>query len=235
MRILGQRRFLTPLSITLVLALGGCRCSPSDSDTASKGTNVFQKVTGDDVESDRSQWDQVYAQDKYVYGKEPAGIVVENVDILPVGRALDIAMGEGRNAVFLAKKGFVVDGVDLSEVAIRKAKRLARESKVEISTVNADLNTYQIKPETYEVILNIQYLQRSLIPQIKRGLKRGGVVVFENQTVDQLKLPGSSGIRRDYLLNPGELKELFKEFKILHYTETNDGKEAVARLVAMKP
>jgi tellurite methyltransferase len=235
MRNHGQRRFLAPLSIALVLTLGGCRCAPSDSDTASKGTNVFQKVTGDDVESDRSQWDQVYDQDNYVYGKEPAEIVVENVDILPVGRALDIAMGEGRNAVFLAKKGFVVDGVDLSEVAIRKAKRLAHESKVEIVTINADLNTYQIKPETYEVILNIQYLQRSLIPQIKRGLKRGGVVVFENQTVDQLKLPGSSGIRRDYLLNPGELKELFKEFKILHYTETNDGKEAVARLVAMKP
>ncbi|MBS1961595.1 MAG: methyltransferase domain-containing protein [Bdellovibrionales bacterium] len=219
----------------LLLSLAGCQCSPSESDTASKGTNAFQRVTGDDVESDRSQWDQVYAQDAYVYGKEPAEVLVENIDILPVGRALDIAMGEGRNAVFLAKKGFVVDGVDLSEVAIRKAKRLAKEAKVEIATINADLNTYQIKPETYEVILNIQYLQRSLIPQIKRGLKRGGVVVFENQTVDQLKLPNSQGIRRDYLLNVGELKELFKDFKILHYSEKNDGKQAVARLVAMKP
>lgn len=160
---------------------------------------------------------------------------MENVDILPVGRALDIAMGEGRNAVFLAKKGFVVEGVDLSEVAIRKAKRLAKENKVEILTIAADLNTYQIKPETYEVILNIQYLQRSLVPQIKRGLKRGGVVVFENQTLDQLSLPNSSGVRRDYLLRAGELKELFKEFKILHYSEKNDGKQAVARLVAMKP
>lgn len=192
-------------------------------------------MTGDDVESDRTQWDQVYDQEGYVYGKEPAEVLIENVDILPVGRALDIAMGEGRNAVFLAKKGFVVDGVDLSEVALRKAKRLAKESKVEIVTTVADLNTYSIKPETYEVILNIQYLQRSLIPQIKRGLKRGGVVVFENQTLDQLSLPNSSGIRRDYLLQAGELKELFKEFKILHYSEKNDGKQAVARLVAMKP
>lgn len=191
-------------------------------------------MTGDDVESDRSQWDQVYKTDGYVYGKEPAAVVVENVDILPLGRALDIAMGEGRNAVFLAKKGFAVDGVDLSEVAIRKAKRLARENKVEIATIVADLNAYAIKPEAYEVILDIGYLQRSLIPQIKRGLKRGGVVIFENQTTDQLKLPNSGGIRRDTLLNPGELKELFKEFKILHYSEKNDGKQAVARLVAMK-
>jgi len=192
-------------------------------------------VTGDDAESDRTQWDQVFDQDVYVYGKEPAEVLMEHIDILPVGRALDIAMAEGRNAVFLAKKGFVVDGVDISEVAIRKAKRLAKENHVEITTINADLNTYQIKPETYEVILNIQYLQRSLIPQIKRGLKRGGIVVFENETVEQLKLPKSGGIRRDYLLNVGELKELFKDFKILYYSEKNDGKEAVARLVAMKP
>lgn len=197
--------------------------------------SVFQKVTGDDSEADRSQWDQVYNQENYVFGKEPAELLMEHVDILPVGRALDIAMGEGRNAVFLAKKGFVVDGVDISEVAIRKAKRLAKENKVQITTINADLNTYQIKPETYEVILNIQYLQRSLIPQIKRGLKRGGVIVFENQTTEQLNLPGSSGLTRDYLLNPGELKELFKDFKILQYAETNDGKKAIATLIAMKP
>ncbi len=192
-------------------------------------------MTGDDADSDRSQWDQVFDRQGYVFGKEPAALLQEHVDILPVGRALDIAMGEGRNAVFLAKKGFVVEGVDISEVAIRKAKRLAKENKVEITTTAADLNHYQIKPEAYEVILNIQYLQRSLIPQIKRGLKRGGVVVFENQTVDQLKLPDSAGLRRDYLLKVGELKELFSEFKILHYAETNDGKQAVATLVAMKP
>jgi len=218
-----------------MLGLGGCNCTPSNSDTVSKGANAFQKVTGDDSESDRSQWDQVFDQDNYVFGKEPAEIVQTHFDILPVGRALDIAMSEGRNAVFLAKKGFVVDGVDISEVAIRKAKRLAKENRVEITTINADLNTYQIKPDSYEVILNIQYLQRSLVPQIKKGLKRGGVVVFENQTMDQLKIAGSEGVPRDYLLNPGELKELFKEFKILLYTETNDGKEAVARLIAMKP
>lgn len=192
-------------------------------------------MTGDDAESDRSQWDQVFSQEVYVFGKEPAELLKEYVDVLPVGRALDIAMAEGRNAVFLARKGFVVLGVDISEVALRKANRLARESRVEITTVNADLNTYQIKPDSYEVIVNIEYLQRSLIPQIKRGLRRGGVVIFENPTLDQLKLPGSSGISRDHLLKPGELKSLFADFKILHYSETNDGKKAIARLVAMKP
>lgn len=221
--------------VVTLLFFGGCQCSSSNKDVLSRGANVYQKVTGDDSDSDRSQWDQVFDRGAYVFGKEPADILKEVVDILPVGRALDIAMAEGRNAVFLARKGFVVDGVDISEVGIRKAKRLARENHVDITTINADLNTYQIKPDSYEVILNIQYLQRSLIPQMKRGLKRGGVVIFENHTTAQLSLPGSAGMRRDFLLNPGELKEAFAEFKILSYKETNDGKNANASLVAMKP
>jgi GMP synthase (glutamine-hydrolysing) B subunit len=75
----------------------------------------------------------------------------------------------------------------------------------------ADLNHYTIRPESYDVIVNINYLQRSLIPQIKRGLKKGGVVVYENWTVEQLKNTLEQHLRRDYLLEKGELRELFKD------------------------
>ena len=144
-------------------------------------------------------------------------------------------MGEGRNAVFLAMKGFEVDGVDLSEVALKKARRLARENKVSITTIEADLNTYTIKPESYDVILNIDYLQRSLIPQIKRGLKHGGVVVYENYTVKQLENTGGKALQRNFLVDEGELPKLFKDFKVIVYRETNDGKDARASLIAQKP
>ncbi len=199
------------------------------------GTNAYQMVTGDDSEDDRRRWDTLFNTRTYIFGKEPAEFVKENIHLLPVGRALDIAMGEGRNAVYLAKKGFNVEGVDISEVALKKARRLAHENRVTISTINADLSTYVIKPESYEVILNIDFLQRSLVPQIKRGLKHGGIVVFENDTVDQLANAPGQHIRRDYLLAKGELRELFKDFQILLYRETNDGKDARASLVARKP
>ena len=192
-------------------------------------------VTGDDSEQDRGHWDALFNTENYVFGKEPAAFVRDNIAKLPIGRALDIAMGEGRNAVYLAKKGFSVDGVDISEVGIRKAKRLAHENRVTIHTINADLDHYVITPNHYDVILNIEYLQRSLIPQIKKGLKKGGIVVYENETVDQLNNPGGQGTRRDYLLAKGELKELFKDMQIIVYKETNDGKEAVASLIAKKP
>ena len=200
-----------------------------------KGSNAYQMVTGVDSEEDRSHWDAKFNTSAYVYGTEPAAFVRDNVHQFKVGRALDIAMSEGRNAVFLAKKGFSVDGVDYSEVAIRKAKRLARSNHVSINTINADLNHYKIKPDSYELIVNIQFLLRSLVPQIKSGLKHGGIVVFENYTVDQLKNPDGQGIRRDYLLAKGELRDLFKDFQIVVYRETNDGKDAVASLIAMKP
>jgi tellurite methyltransferase len=199
------------------------------------GANAYQMVTGDDSEDDRRHWDKLYNTRSYVFGKEPALFLKDHSHLLHGGRALDIAMGEGRNAVFLARRGFTVDGVDISEVALRKAKRLARENRVDITTIIADLTNYQIKPDSYNVILNFDYFQRSLIPQIKKGLKRKGIIIYENHTVDQLSNLKGQHIRRDYLLNKGELKELFKDFEILVYQETNDGKNAKASMIARKP
>jgi tellurite methyltransferase len=200
-----------------------------------KGTNAYQMVTGDDSEDDRHRWDKLFSTKNYIYGKEPAPFLRENVQyLMGGGRALDIAMGEGRNAVFLAKRGYAVDGIDISEVALRKAKRLAKEKNVVLTPILADLNNYTIKPNTYNAILNFDYLQPSLIPQIKRGLKKGGIVVYENYTLDQLRNYYGNPVRRDLLLKKGELRELFKEFEVLVYRETNDGKEAKAALIARK-
>jgi SAM-dependent methyltransferase len=227
---------------TLALTLSLAACSehpanplPSVSEIHPSGPTTWQLLTGDDTEDDRRQWDQVYSGRNYVFGKAPSEFLKDHINRLPVGKALDIAMGEGRNAVYLAEKGFQVDGVDLSEVALKKGRRLARENHVVINTINADLNTYTIKPESYDVILNIDYLQKSLIPQIKRGLRHGGVVVYENYTVKQLENTGGKAIQRNFLLDEGELQKLFKDFKILVYRETNDGKDARASLIAQKP
>jgi SAM-dependent methyltransferase len=200
-------------------------------------TTRLMALTGDsDYGDDRTAWDKTYSRDDYVFGKDPASFLEKQVDKLPKGKVLDIAVGEGRNAVYLAKRGFQVDGVDISVVGLRKAKKLASENGVRINTTNADLNKYKIKPGSYNVILNFYYLQRNLFPQIKAGLKKGGVVVFETHTTDHLKNPGASGWEKEFLLQPGELKKAFTspDFEILHYSETNDGKNAIASLVAKK-
>jgi SAM-dependent methyltransferase len=196
----------------------------------------YVQITGDDADDERSRWDSLFNTATYVFGTEPFPFLKENIGILPVGQALDLASSEGRNSVFLAKKGFQVTGVDYSEVALAKARRLAHANRVTIKTINADLTDYSIKPGAYDVILNIDFLQRSLIPQIKRGLRRGGVVIYVGETEDQLKNEiGKAITHREKLLKKGELKELFKDFKILVYKETNDGNEAYANLIAKKP
>lgn len=215
------------------MTVAGAKAVVTADEIRPKATNVYQLVTGENSEGDRRHWDRMFKRQAYVFGKEPSALLRSHVEKLPLGRALDIAMGEGRNAVFLAKKGFDVEGVDLSEVALKKARRLAKENRVRITAINADLNHYAIAPDAYQVILNIDYLQRSLLPQIKRGLKRGGVVVFEVGVV----LAGQTDAGSEHFhLQPGELRKAFEDFEVLHYSEgaSTPGEPPKARLVGRK-
>ncbi len=226
--------FFLLLSSSLALAEDDLDEPIKESSSRTRTTRLMA-ITGDTEFGDnRTAWDKTYSRQDYVFGKDPVAFLVEHVDKLPKGKALDIAVGEGRNAVFLAKKGFQVEGVDISVVGLRKAQKLAAENGVKIQTTNADLNKYRIKPNTYSVILDFYYLQRNLIPQIKAGLKKGGVVVFETYTLEHLKNPGSGAWEKEFLLQPGELKNAFADFEILHYSETNNGKKALASLIARK-
>jgi hypothetical protein len=116
-------------------------------------------------------------------------------------------------------------GVELQEPATEKAERLARSHGVAIQSINADLNQYSIRAESYDAILNINFVLRSLIPRMKRGLRRGGVVIFEAR----LDPRGAQGFR------PGELRSLFADFEILVDREATGTAEPVVSLVARKP
>lgn len=164
----------------------------------------------------------------------PSRFLIENLDILPRGKALDIAMGSGRNAVFLAQNGFDVEGVDRSEIAIQNTLRLAKENRVILKTQAADLESeYQIKADYYDLIICFNYLQRSLIPRIKNGLKSGGMIVYETFIIDQVKFGRPTN--PDFLLKHNELLEMFGDFRCLRYREgIVDNRKAIAGLVAQK-
>ena len=187
--------------------------------------------------NDKERWNKRYDIDDYVYGKEPINFLKENVNILTKGKALVLAMGEGRNAVFLAKNGFDVDGCDISEIAVEKCKQLASENGVNLNAFVADLEEYKIPTNKYDLITCIYYMQRNLIPQIKDGLKKDGMVLFETYTIDQLNYGhGAHGPKNpDYLLKHDELLNLFRDFHILYYREGEiaDNK-SVASLIAQK-
>lgn len=186
-------------------------------------------------EQDKLFWDKKYETEAYIFGKEPVEFLRENIDILPTGKALDIAMGEGRNAVFLVKNGFDVDGCDISEIAVKKAQELAKENNVKIHAFVADLETYKLPQDTYDVIVCFYYLQRSLIPQIKQALKPGGMIIYETYTIENWERGLEGPKNKDYLLKPNELLNFFRDFKIIYYRElVLDNKKAVASLIAKR-
>ena len=164
--------------------------------------------------------------------RAPAEFLVDNISLLPKGRVLDIAMGEGRNAVYLAKMGFEVEGVDISSEAVNVAVDSARKAGVIIRAQVVDLEKdYHIQEGAYDVIICFYYLQRSLIPQIKNGLRLGGLVVYETYIVDQIQFGKPSN--PDYLLKHNELLHVFGEFRCLRYREgVFEGPKAIASIIA---
>ena len=166
--------------------------------------------------------------------REPAQLLVGNLDLLPTGRVLDVAMGIGRNAVYLAQKGFDVEGVDISPEAVHSALVHAREAGVTLKARVADLEgNYHLTKNAYDVIICFNYLQRSLITQIKDGLHREGIVVYETFTVDQARF--GKPTNPNYLLKHNELLALFDDFRCLYYREGifQEGK-ALASIIAKK-
>jgi SAM-dependent methyltransferase len=190
------------------------------------------------LKADQKRWDERFGKKEFAFGKEANPFLKRHIALLPRGRALDIATGEGRNAVFLAQQGFDVDAVDISGAGLKKAQKLAREIGVKIHTSFADLNTYQIEKEKYDLIANFYFLRRSLIPQIKNGLRKRGWVIFETYILEQRNIGTEGPKDPKYFLKPNELLRLFKDFHILYYREgifkEGGRRKAVASLIAQK-
>jgi SAM-dependent methyltransferase len=183
------------------------------------------------------EWDERYRQGQTM-PDEPAALLLENLSLLPKGgKALDIAMGTGRNALYLASLGFRVTGIDLSAVAVEKCREKAERLGLPVEALVADLEHYSLPSEEYDLIVNFYYLQRSLAPPIVAALKPGGVLVFETFTIEQLQF-GWGPKLPDHLLRPGELREMFAGLETLLYHEGvmqgDRGPKAVARLIGRK-
>lgn len=165
---------------------------------------------------------------------EPSEFLVENLGVLPRGRVLDIAMGKGRNALYLAQQGFMVEGVDISSESVQTALHHARQNGVSIQARVADLeNDFRIEPDAYDVIIVFNYLQRSLFPDIKSGLKKNGVVVYETFTIDQVQFGRPSNPA--FLLKYNELLDTFRDLRCLRYREgIFQNRVAKAAIVAQK-
>ena len=183
------------------------------------------------VHRDRIKWNDKYLQHEPLIA--PSGIVTKNYALSRKGKALDIAAGTGRNAIFLAKHGFSVEAIDISDEGLRRFRGLSPD----LHPLCADLDTFDIPADRYALILNIRFLNRRLFPLIIGGLAPGGVLIFESYLEKPEKNTGGPTCR-DYLLRENELLHSFLSLKILFYREGNmpghENHGTVASLVAKK-
>lgn len=180
-----------------------------------------------------TNWEERYRKPGYRCGSEPVEFLEQHLGELPPGRALDLAMGEGRNAVLLARNGWEVTGIDRSPTAIKKARARAQQAGLVLVGIEADLERFPLPEGQFDVVLCFYYLDRELFPAMERALRSGGALVMETYTTDQLNF--SQGPRREeHLLEPGELYQAFRHLRVAYYREVTRRERAVASLLAFK-
>jgi SAM-dependent methyltransferase len=191
-------------------------------------------------EAERDKWDERYRSGSYEGRTHPTALLADWIARLPVGRALDVACGAGRNALFLAAAGFEVDAIDISTVGLERGRRAAAERGLEIRWIAADL---ELDPErslpaaAYELIVWVRYVNRALMPHLTTRLAAGGYLLCEQHlaTTADVVGPRSPAFR----LQPQELESSAAGLEILHYYEgpviDPDGRTAaLAQLVACR-
>lgn len=179
-------------------------------------------------ESDRERWNRKYSAGEGPAHFEPKEFLIEHVELLPeAGQALDVASGFGGNALWLAERGFRVDAVDVSDVAVKKARAEAERRSVagRITFIQADMDAWQVPPARYDVILVFFYLNRALVPRLAAGLRPGappypGGLLFQANRNKRF-LDERPDFDPNYLLGPGELRRRAEEagLEIVHYTD----------------
>jgi tellurite methyltransferase len=165
----------------------------------------------------------------------PNPLLVETAKLLAPGRALDLACGAGRNALWLAEHGWSVTAVDGSPPAIEILRSRASERGITIDASVADLEKgqYRIEPTAWNLIAICFYLQRDLFEPAKLGVVPGGILL----SIVHITEPGEEPTA--HRLRPGELQTFFQGWQILHYFEGKPKdpahRRSIAEIVAQRP
>jgi tellurite methyltransferase len=183
-------------------------------------------------------WDKRYRLREHAASDFEAGptpLVVEAAARLAPGKALDLACGTGRNALWLADHGWDVTAVDGAPTAIETLRDRAKERGLKINAIVADLEKeeFKIQPAHWDLIAICYYLQRDLFESAKRGVAPGGILI----SIVHINEPGEAD--GPFRLRPGQLAKYFADWEILHLKEgkaTDEAhRRAVAEIVARRP
>jgi len=205
------------------------------------GGSPTTRLTSHPFEGDaaRKRWNDVFQQDKPSFNTRPNAFLLRCLErISGKGTAIDIAMGQGRNAVELAKHGFDTTGIDISDVAIEQAKKLAADAGVRLTTVNADVFAYDYGKDRWDLVSIIYFNPvRPILERFKEAVKPGGYIVIEGFG---RRKKGGPPDESKFATN--ELLERFKDWQILEYQDGDfdadwggEPRAHIIRLLARRP
>ena len=187
--------------------------------------------------ADRDRWNARYADGAYESRRHPSPLLEQNAHLLPdIGRALDLACGAGRNAIYLAHRGFAVDAVDISRVALERGRADAGE--LPIRWIECDLDDGFEAHVEYDLIVNIRYVNLPLVSTLVKSLRPRGVLVIEQHLATAADVIGPKNPA--FRVETGELSRVASGMVVEQIDEGEfddpDGRRAaLARLVARKP
>ena len=130
-------------------------------------------------DADRDRWNERYRSGAYADREHPSPWLVDCLPRAPMGRALDIACGAGRNALYLAERGYAVTGVDISTEALSRARRSARMRGLEVEWIERDLDGGPGVRGPFDLIVLIRYVDLALLGALCRQLAPAGCLVVE--------------------------------------------------------
>lgn len=205
-----------------------------------------------DYDKAREVWDDRFARaDGYLFGREPNRFLAAQAHRLSPGqRVLCLADGEGRNGVFLASRGLRVLSVDLSPVALAKARALAAERGVRIELAEVNLATWEWPVARFDAVVGIFFqfagpaLRTAIFAGMTRALKPGGLLLVQGYRPEQLVYGTGGPPDAENMYTEGMLSAAFADMEILHLRAHDDeihegqghhGMSALIDLVARKP
>ncbi|HVF80147.1 MAG TPA: methyltransferase domain-containing protein [Solirubrobacteraceae bacterium] len=185
------------------------------------------------------RWNARYTQDFRPFPDAPAPWLVAHRELLRGGgRALDVACGDGRNALYLAQRGYAVDAIDASDVAVEALRAAAHERGLAITPLVVDLEHEPLPSGPYDVIVAMNFLQRDLFGPLQDALAPGGSLFYETLGQAHVTRLGRS-FNPAYLLEDGELLRAFPKLDVVEHfegvAERTGGPRGVGAIVARRP
>lgn len=196
-------------------------------------------------------WNKRFEGDGFIFGQEPNEYLrAQAARLQPGGRALCVADGEGRNSIWLAQQGLLVDAFDIAELGVAKARRWAQQAQVAVNYSVADCDQWAWPQAHYDVVaaIFVQFadpaMRERLFAHMQRALRPGGLLILQGYTPQQLQYKTGGPPLLSHLYTEAMLREAFAALQIIELREYESdltegaqhrGRSALVGLVAQKP